>query len=74
MCAFVPASVLISCNICALFQQAFVVREEYALDTRYAICANVLSNYVFSDTAHGALTLHTNSVVSEGQVKLLFAH
>ena len=37
----------------ALLQQAFeqLVREEYELDTRYAVCANVLSNYVFSDTA-----------------------
>ena len=37
----------------SLLQQAFeqLVREEYELDTRYAVCANVLSNYVFSDTA-----------------------
>ena len=37
----------------ALLQQAFeqLVREEYELDTRYAVCANVLSNYVFSETA-----------------------
>ena len=60
----------------ALFQQAFEqrVREECELDTRYAVCVNVLSNYVFSDTAHGARTLQTNSVFSEGRVELLFVH
>jgi hypothetical protein len=60
----------------ALFQPPFEqrVREECELDTRYAVCANVLSNYVFSDTAHGARTPNTNSVFSEGRVELLFVH
>ncbi len=63
-------------HLFALFQQAFeqLVREEYGLDTRCAVCANVLSYYVFSDSAHGALTLHTNSVCLEGHAELLFFH
>ncbi len=54
----------------ALLQQAFeqLVREEYELDTRYAVCANVLSNFVFSDTVHGARVLNTNYVFSEGEL------
>jgi hypothetical protein len=57
-------------HVFALLQQAFeqLVREEYELDTRYAVCANVLSIYVFSDTAHGARVLNTNYVFSEGEL------
>ncbi len=61
-------------HLFALFQQAFeqLVREEHQLDTQYPVGANDLSDYFVSDSAHGALTLHTNSVFSEGHVDLLF--
>ena len=51
--ALIHAAGITKQHMFALLQQAFeqLVREEYELDTRYAVCANVLSNYVFSDTA-----------------------
>ncbi len=60
--------------MCALLQQAFaqLVRKEYALETRYAVCANVLSNYVFSDTAHGARDLNTNYVLLTAPSSLFY--